>query len=186
MNADLLRQRRNLIAISAVLLIFDFAKVTITKVSVLGTELLVGNAQVLIISAWILWAYFLLRYYQYWRVEPDQHIRDTFKQQLDKYARSYSRATPIQDTYGQAYDNYKISRTAFARWTYTLQGYDPAEGGIKDGPTKSLPAWRLAVWSVKSAAFVYVQTPHATDHVLPFALAIAVLITALCTKWQLL
>lgn len=187
MNPDLLRQRRNLIAISVVLLIFDFAKVTITKVSVLGTELLVGNAQVLMVCAWILWGYFLLRYYQYWRAERDQHIRDTFKQRLDKYARSYTGAKAIQDTVGQVYDNYKISRTAFASWTYTLPGiYDPQDGRVKVGPAKSLPAWRLAVWSVKSAAFVCVQTPHATDHVLPFALAIAAPIATLCTKWQLL
>ena len=52
MNADLLRQRRNLIAISMVLLLFDFAKVNIAKVNVLGTDLLVGNAQVLMFFAW--------------------------------------------------------------------------------------------------------------------------------------
>jgi hypothetical protein len=135
------------------------------------------------VCAWILWAYFLLRYYQYWQAEPSENIRDAFKQRLDKYARSYTRATAIQDKYGSAYDNYKISRTAFARWDYTLQGYDPAEGSMKDVLTKSLPAWRLAVWLFKSSAFVCVQTPHATDHVLPFVLAVAAPITTLYSNW---
>ena len=184
MNADLLRQRRNLIAISAVLLIFDFAKIKITKVSVLGTELLVGNVQVLMACAWVIWAYFLLRYYQYWSAEPDSHIRDTFNNRLDKYVRSYTKATGVQDLYGQVYEDYRISRTGFAQWTYILQGYSPTEGSIKDGPTNSLPAWRLAVWSVKSAAFVCVQTPHATDHLLPFALAIAAPVVTIFTRWQ--
>jgi hypothetical protein len=183
MNNDLLRQRRNLIATSAVLLVFDFARVTITQVSVLGTELLVGNAKVLMICAWVLWAYFLLRYYQYWRAEPDQHIRSSFKKRLDAYARSYSKAKAIQDAAGQVYDDYKITRTGLVSWSYTLQGYDPVKGSIKGGPVSVLPAWMLAAWSLKSATFVGIQTPHATDHVLPFALAIAAPVVTLCTRW---
>lgn len=173
MNSDLLRQRRNLIAISAILLIFDFAQVTITKVSVLGTELLIGNAQVLMFCVWTLWAYFILRYYQYWRAESDHHLRDSFNGQLDKYARDYTKAMPVQDSYGQPFDSYKISRVGFTRWIYALQRYDPVQDKIIDSETENLPAWRLAAWSVKSAVFVCVQTTHATDHVLPFALAIA-------------
>jgi len=181
MNQDLLRQRRNLIAISTVLVIFDFARVEITKVSVLGTELLVGNAQVLMICAWVLWGYFLLRYYQYWRAERDQHIRGSFRERLDAYARAYLKAKPIQDIHGQVFDKYKITRTGFASWSYTLQRFEPAEGKIKDGPTSPLPVWRLLVWSLKSAAYVGVQTPHVTDHILPFALAVAAPIVTLCT-----
>lgn len=182
MNADLLRQRRNLIAISAVLLIFDFANVTVEKVSVLGTELLVGNVKVLMFSAWILWGYFLLRYYQYWNAEQDRHIRDSFNKCLDKYARSYTKAAAIQDSVGQVFDNYKISRTGFS-WNYVLQKY--SEGEMKDGLTMTLPMWRLATWSAKSVVFVCFQTPRATDHILPFVMALSAPIVALYTKWPL-
>lgn len=182
MNQDLLRQRRNLIAISAVLVVFDFAQVTITKVSVLGTELLVGNAKILMVCAWVLWAYWLLRYYQYWRTEPDQHIRTSFKSRLDAYARSYTKAKAVQDAAGQLFDNYKITRTGFFSWSYTLQGYNPVSGNMQDGPVSALPAWRLAAWALKSVAFVGLQTPHATDHVLPFALAVAAPVVTLCTR----
>lgn len=184
MNADLLRQRRNLIAVSAVLLIFDFADVKIAKVSVLGTELFIGNAQILPVCAWGLWAYFLLRYYQYWRTEPHQHIRKSFKNKLDEYARSYAKVVPLEDGMGGNWNNYKISRSGFFSWTYILQGYDPEKDGMKDGPTTSLPARRLATWLVQSMAFVCVQTPHATDHILPFVLASAAPIVAIYTKWQ--
>jgi hypothetical protein len=185
MNQDLLRQRRNLIAISAVLLIFDFAKVKITKVGILGTDLLVGDAHVLMMCAWLLWAYFFLRYYQYWRAEPEQHIRESFKKRLDTYARSYTKARAVQEaTSGAVYDDYRISRTGRASWSYTLRQFDPVKGGINDGPTFRLPVWRLALWSLKSAAFVGIQTPHATDHVLPFTLAIAAPVVSLCSGWQ--
>jgi hypothetical protein len=183
MNVDLLRQRRNLIAISAILLIFDFAQVTITKISLLGTDLLVGNVQVLMICAWVLWAYSLLRYYQYWRAEEAQPIRLAYKKRLDTYVRAYTKAQAVQDSAGQMFNDYKIDRTGLASWTYTLQCYDPRHGSIKDGPSHPLPAWRLAGCSLRSIAHVCVHTHHATDHVLPFAMALAAPIVTLSTKW---
>ena len=184
MNADLLRQRRNLIAISAILLIFDFAQVTITKVSLLGTDLLVGNVQVLMISAWVLWTYFLLRYYQYWRAEEARPIRLAYRKRLDIYVRAYTKAQAVQDSAGHMYDKYKINRTGIVSWKYTLQGYDPRHGSIKDGLSHTLPAWRLAGWALRSIAHVCIHTRHATDHILPFAMALAAPIVTLSTKSQ--
>lgn len=113
MNADKLRQRRNLIAISVLLLVFDFAEVKVSKVSILGTELLVGNVQILVVCAWVLWAYFFLRYYQYWRLESEQRIRKAFSKQLVSYARKFTNAKPKRDSSGGHYDNYKITRTGW-------------------------------------------------------------------------
>jgi hypothetical protein len=121
MNPDLLRQRRNLIAISAFLVLFDIANIQVAKLSLLGNELIVGNVQVLIYSAWCLWAYFLLRYYQYWRAEPDQYIRKSYAKYLDALARAYTRVQAMQDSIGQAFNNYKITHTGFLSWSYTLR-----------------------------------------------------------------
>src|SRR5688572_2283141 len=65
MEEPALRQRRNLMAMSCLLLVFDFADISIAKVSILGTELVVGKPRVLIIFIWAVWAYALLRYYQF-------------------------------------------------------------------------------------------------------------------------
>lgn len=184
MNADLLRQRRNLIIVSGVLLIFDFSQVKITKVSVLGTELLIGNAQVLVACAWILWAYFFLRYYQYWRVEPESHIRDTFAKRFDEYVRAYTKAKPLQDAVGQVYDQYRVERTGIAQWAYVLQHYDVQSSRVADGPTRKLPLWRMILWFIRAILYVCLHTPHATDHVLPFLLGIAAPIVSLGTAWN--
>lgn len=184
MNADLLRQRRNLIGISAVLLVFDFANVEIAKVSVLGTELLVGNVRVLAICAWVIWFYFLVRYYQYLHAEPDRHIRNSFTERFVRYVRSFTKVSD-QDEVGQPL-SYRIRRVGFAKWSYVSRPYDPARGEFVDGVGPHLPWWRLVVWSVKTAAFVGIQTPHATDRILPFALAIAAPVVTLYTKWPLL
>jgi hypothetical protein len=120
MNPDLLRQRRNLIAISTFLVLFDVANVQIAKVSLLGNELIIGNVRVLIYSAWCLWGYFLLRYYQYWRAEPDQHIRKSFAKHLDSLARTYTQVQAVQDSMGQAFNDYKITRTGFLSWSSAM------------------------------------------------------------------
>lgn len=182
MNQDLLRQRRNLIAISAFLVLFDIANIQVAKVSLLGNELIVGNVRVLIYSAWCLWAYFLLRYYQYWRAEPDQYIRKSFATHLDSLARTYTKVQAVQDSVGQAFNNYKITRAGVLSWSYTLQGYNPGQGSVVNLKTSALPLWRLLFWHIKSALHVALHTPHATDHILPFVVAIAAPIVAFITK----
>lgn len=182
MNPDLLRQRRNLIAISAVLLVFDFANVKITKVSVLGTEL-VGNAQVLMACAWILWGYFLLRYFQYWWIEPGQPIRKSFEKKFYEYARLFSEAEPVSDGKGGFFDNYVIRRDG-RKWFHVIQVYSGTKDRWKDGPKTSIPIWRMAVWAVKTLAFLCLQTPHVTDHILPFVLAFSAPVVHIYHKWH--
>jgi hypothetical protein len=171
MNPDLLRQRRNLILVSLWLLIFDFAHVSIGKVSVLGTELVVGSPRVLIVLSWLLWAYFFLRYYQYWRAENKPELRDAFCARLDAYARKFAKPIPYQDAAGQVF-GHKITRDSLS-WFYAVQHYDPAIGTIEKHSAIPLPRLRLLWWGIKSAFFTCINTTHATDHLLPFVLAIA-------------
>lgn len=180
MNQDLLRQRRNLIATSAFLVLFDIANVQVAKVSLLGNELIIGNVQVLIYSAWCLWAYFLLRYYQYWRAEPDQYIRKSFAKHLDSHVRTYINAQ--QDSVELACNDYQIVRTGYLGRSYTLRRFDAVTGSFVDLNPRSLSLWRLLYWQLKSALHVALQTAHATDHVLPFMLSIAAPVVVLIEK----
>lgn len=178
MNPDLLRQRRNLIAVSMVLLIFDFANVKIGKVSVLGTELLVGNAQVLMLCAWLLWAYFLLRYYQYWRAEKANPIRDSYKAAIANCSADFqrgSRFSALHPTRAHAF----LLR-ARSPWAYELfrEAYIPELGGRGEVDVYPIGRLRLATWKVRAAWHVLLHTPHATDHVLPFSLAAAAAVAA--------
>lgn len=185
MNPDLLRQRRNLIAISAVLLVFDFANVKIMKVSVLGTELLVGNAQVLMVCAWVLWGYFLLRYFQYWWIEPGKPIRDSFDNNLIEYLKLFDQDGQRTDDKCGFFVAFRICHCGFLKWKYAIQRSYPTANDkrhINTGTPISLPFRRTAAWSVKSAAFVCLQTPHVTDHILPFVLAFAAPVVSIFTK----
>jgi hypothetical protein len=182
MNQDLLRQRRNLIAISAFLVLFDIANVQVAKVSLLGNELIIGNVQLLIYSAWCLWAYFLLRYYQYWRAEPAQYIRDSFATYLDSLARAYTKAQAMRDEFGGFSNDYKIVRTGLLRWSYAIQVFNSEKLSVEEKTASSFSVWRLLYWQFKSVLFVALQTPHATDRVFPFMVAITAPIVVLTKK----
>ena len=166
MNPDLLRQRRNLIAISAVLLLFDFADVKIGKIGILGTDLVVGDVRVLMWSAWLLWAYFLLRYYQYWRAAETAHIRNTFSRKSYENERSFASSLKMGDGVHMPF-----SRIGFLQ--YQFSPFTVAKNVAQHADPIPVSAVRVICWKMRAAYYVTLHTPHATDHVLPFALALA-------------
>lgn len=168
MEAALLRQRRNLILISSGLLLFDFANVTVTKVSVMGTELLIGNVKVLMYFAWALWGYFFLRYYQYLHEEKDLGISSGIKSQFEARAWHYT-FKKINKT--QIQGNLEFKRDGF-RWRYSVREYDVARSNLHETEAGSLPLMQTCWWLGRAFYHVVVHTPRATDHILPFILAI--------------
>lgn len=169
MDTGLLRQRRNLILISSALLLFDFAKVTVTKVSVMGTELLIGDVKVLIYFAWAMWSYFLLRYYQYLHEEKDLGISAGVKSQFDARAWQYT-FKKINKT--QISGTIEFKRQGF-RWAYSVKEYGVGQGTMQETHAGVLPVMRTYWWLARAAYYVAVRTPKATDHILPYLLAIA-------------
>ena len=169
MNSDLLRQRRNLILISSVLIIFDFARVSIAKISVLGTELLIGDAKTLMIFVWVVWAYAFLRYYQYLRAEGDLRILAMLQVKLHAKVRAYVFRQIKKDHVSGSIQH---TRDGF-RWKYSVYEYVPGKGKeemILSGP---IP-WLLMIWwQLATGVDVSINTPKATDHILPILLAVA-------------
>jgi len=180
MNADLLRQRRNLIVLSLVLLIFSVSDTTIgRKVSVLGAELVVGNPEVLKPLAWVFWGYFLLRYYQYWRAEPGSPIRVAFRAKYESYLLA---PYPAKNFAGGEYrvENISLSadRLGLLRWEVNVRGFHVTEGAFKLIEKKAVGRWTAFCLAIRAALHVGLNTRHATDHVLPFVLAVAAPVVA--------
>lgn len=167
MTNDLLRQRRNLLIMSIGLLLFEFAHMSVAKVSILGTELLVGDPTMLKIFAWVLWAYFLLRYYQYLKSDNDAGI----KQHADKHFKFLAtqhvlRANGWKSLQGEV----MISRQRL-HWRYTV--FEMLSGDKVEVGQGELPLVRIWWWKLRTYLHITVHTPKVTDHVLPFVLAIA-------------
>lgn len=176
MDPDLLRQRRNLIAISVILLLFDFAEVRIGKINVLGTELLVGDPQVLMTFAWLMWAYFFVRYYQYWR-RCKAPVRATYKDQMAVQQSRFEDANGHirQDAMGMTVEGRLQKTSPFRREiVYEVPQYDPAHGRVSV-EISAVPVHfgEFLRWRIRSVVHTALHSHVVTDHVLPFALAFA-------------
>lgn len=173
MNEGLLRQRRNLMAISVALLLTDFADVKVGKVSVLGSELLVGQPTVLMAFAWIAWAYFLVRFHQYLIDTGDLGIKDGFSKRRMHYARRFAKLQPIRDSAGQQFDTMELHRVAPVRWEVRISNYEPAKGRPEERSRIPVSFMRLQWWNVRAWCHQLMMSARLTDYVLPYVLAIA-------------
>ncbi len=63
-STKFIRQRRDLFVISGLLLLIEFADITVNQISLIGMSVNVGNPIVLKYSLWIIWGYWYLRYIQ--------------------------------------------------------------------------------------------------------------------------
>ena len=69
MSEGLRRQRRNVLLLSGVLWFMKYGGLTVTKARLLGIELELQEPSAIYVALWVAWAYFLVRYYQYFRQE---------------------------------------------------------------------------------------------------------------------
>jgi len=164
-----------------VLLIFDFAEVKIGKVNVLGTDLIVGNAKVLMTCAWILWGYFLLRYYQYWRAEEKHPLRYSFATAIVKCSKDFRNSPKFQKLYPDTAYAFEMRSKSYLNYELFRTAYEPGPGANVDVDVYPVNAVRAAIWKTRAAWHVLAHTPHATDHILPFTLAAAALVLNLTT-----
>lgn len=81
-RAGFIRQRRNLIAISLVLLFAQVAGITLEQVNLFGTEFRIANPTAVDIALWIAWFYWLWRYYVYYRDLGDKGFQSAQYERL--------------------------------------------------------------------------------------------------------
>ncbi len=85
MSDGLLRQRRNLLLSSLLLIFIKIAEVEIEKLSILGLKFeSFGNPQSIYLVIWVLFFYFLFRYYQYFMQEGIRNISLASYNDLEK------------------------------------------------------------------------------------------------------
>lgn len=187
MDSDLLRQRRNLILVSIVLAVFDIAKVEIGRVNVLGTNLLIGNPEVVHWLMWLAWAYFFVRYLQYLSVQDDLGLLSGFSGRLSLRQRNYlnrraSELWPDRVQYYYLGPEY-IERKGLLLWEQKLFDFDPDQGTMAQVGSEAFEIPRLLqlYYYIASVAYVVFVSPRATDHVLPVLLAMLAPSVTLCS-----
>jgi hypothetical protein len=174
MSADLLRQRRNLLSTSLVLIAINLAGATLQKnVSVLGTSIEFSNPERIVWGVWVLWAYFFIRYWQYLNEEPDLGLHKGMGLWiLERF--------PEDDlnTY-----SYYVGWQYGIFWTLYYEDNESSQEGWHPSKRKPQNAWIKAMWAIRAFTSVATKTPRFTDYVMPFFVAV---IPLLLSVWNYL
>jgi hypothetical protein len=168
--------RRNLIAISMFLIVFDLSTSTLDKVALFGMDLRVERPRALIWLAWLVWFYFVVRYLQYLFAETDLQTKGRrFNERIHEYAKDWA-AVPEQDS-SDGQPAIKLVRERF-HWNLIIEGYDISAGSKKVEDVQSVSLIRMCLWNIRAATYMTICTQYVTDFVLPLLIAIAAPVSA--------
>ncbi len=159
MGADLLRQRRNLLVISLALVAVQLAGATFEgKVSIFGAGITFDHPERLLLGAWVLWGYFLLRYWQYLKQEGGLGIHAAMDRRIFKWCEV--------DTHDGEYLFY-IWWRGLLSWELCSHRTDEAEERMSRSLRDPESGWLKRCMAVRAFVFVALNT----DYLLPFAVA---------------
>lgn len=167
MSVDLLRQRRNLLVTSLILIAVNLAGAKLKReISALGAGIEFENPERLLWGVWVLWAYFLARYWQYLSEEPDKGIQNGMADWIKKKYKS--RLTTTESV-------------PVVEWKSNLS-WILKDGTWTDGiwVIKEIPIHGLnkVAWTIRAFLSNAIRTPRFTDYLLPFLVALLPLLIA--------
>lgn len=170
MGADLLRQRRNLMVVSLALAAVQLAGASFeSAISILGASITIKHPDRLLIGAWVLWTYFLLRYVQYLQEEPNWGFREKIEMWILRH-------------YGDLTENanfQKVEWRSWWRWQLLEALGDPSEERDWGWMAPRSPSV-VGLSTLRAFISVAVRTPRFTDYVLPVLVALFPLFLKVC------
>ena len=96
-QSGFIRQRRNLMLSSLVLLFAEVVELKVTKLSLFGNELLIGEPKAVNAALWIATVYWLIRFYQYSRQSFRNSIRTAIDARCSELAPALAKKIAMRD-----------------------------------------------------------------------------------------
>jgi hypothetical protein len=168
---------------SLLVIFFHHSGARLSGASLLGVQLTFENPNAVITFLWVFLAYYLFRYYQYLRQEPDLPIHNEFWGRIsqDAYSKVHAlknRAFPGLEEYGGDYDFRKMRRISVWRRSVKAVARRDAVGGFENDEfvLDIRQFWREGLLALLHVIF---NRSYITDYLLPFALSFAALAVAM-------
>lgn len=174
-NSAFVRQRRNLMVVSLVLLFSQISGLKITKLNVFGTEFLIGEPRAVTALLWIATVYWAIRYYQYSREyhgKLGSFVRDYMQRNVEPLVLEQWRhdnpkvdVVPLYDE-----DGNKRHTLSIYRWFDRFNHIEITCKVDAAGPdmTVRLSGMGLHWFRMRAWTEAIVNTPIATDWIVPY------------------
>lgn len=176
LSNGLLRQRRNLMLSSSVLLFLGLADAELNSIQILGFSASFGRPEAVVYGLVAVALYFLYRYWLYLIQEPGRGLRNEFYRRLNLSAKA--KVIALRDLQYPDGANLEILEKLGARksgklsWTIMVVSGADGGGGNTSG---DLEIFLKDVWqeAVKSVFMACIARSYFTDYVFPFLMATA-------------
>ena len=191
MTDDFLRQRRNLFILNGILLFSFYAKVEISKLTLVGISFnSFGNANVIYNFLWIVWGYFIYRFSVYFLENEVDSFLKFWNRELELKASSklykiaVSNTSQLNKACGFSYESMKKSN-----WNLHYQAY-PDEGESEDYARQvenivlPIKRYQIIVSEITGIIRFTLLTPAITNYILPVLLSGYVLVIAGLSGWE--
>lgn len=180
MSDGLARQRRNLLAVSVILVFVKFAGVKIEELVFLGINFgTLENPQAIYLGIWLVFLYFAIRYYQYYMQEGRSRLHNSLNAFVEPKLQKIGRDICREIAEDASYEPANLSALRFADWTFKIT-YKDTESSLGDSSRKvrkvRLTKTQRINAYLSSAIYVVLNRSEASDFILPFIVAFGALI----------
>ncbi len=181
MSEGTLRQRRNLITISIVLILVHHAEISFgSQLSLFGATALVGNPSFLLNGLLVSQAYFLWRFYQYFHSDKAfGYLSAQYRNQLDHdldyevAAQIFSKLPEGVDSFSGSKSYSKISRDVGNAGYYSVEVSSPTRNGTEEAThIVEIPKAPFKFKKVMATLGFIFRGRILTDFFLPYVLVI--------------
>ena len=184
------KQRRLLLGVSIVLSLYLLTGISLDTVNVFGNTFQVSNPEHIETSLWILWTYFLLRYYQHSKnlrtQEKDNLMYDLTRKYVGKkaykdFVKSSQENTKEEGSHNYTYKgivHYDVKGGYYHHITISTSIVSTSPDQLKKAasspePTKTFTPEEIKVPKILSYLELYFITPYGTEYCLPYILSTA-------------
>jgi len=178
MTEHLIRQRRNLIITSLIVIFILYTGVEISKITILGIEIETPKQQSLINSLWAIWGYFLVRYYQYLRIEPATGFWGicTYKAKIN-IAIMVGRKIHNETEHGPRIERgiilQNMEKKSLLKWEYVIKKYNLEKEVEEEVRRIEVNSYKFIFPIFKGVLATTINTAKFSDNVFPILLALS-------------
>jgi len=197
-DADYIRrgfvaERRSLLVVSFILFFYRQAGLRIDEINVFGNKVSLDSPWWTAFALWVLWVYFLLRFYQYFRSISDKGFWTAYEEQMKKLVTRSALKQFKKDfstEKGSKYEFYEIRDHSFPMthpkyWTVkfevpiTQKDETGTITAFSQRHEEDFTSTELLWIKMRAAMHVLASTHVATEYFLPFLLALLPLLPKL-------
>lgn len=186
MTESFLRQRRNLIVVNGIFLFTYFAKVNVSKLTIIGMSFEgFGNPEVIYIFLWIILGYFYYRYHIYFRENEYEKFMLYFEIEMEN-AVNDKLLKIVSEKYPDRNDNYKFSYKGMKTngWNLHCQIYvEKDEQKTVENIVHKIN--RSDIWMSETIGILrfLLLSPAVTDYILPVVMTFSVFVICGFGNW---